>query len=393
MKPKKTFSTIAPAPRTVLVGVCLEKEKIEETQAHLKELGELARTRGIVPAAQVMQRRKAFCASTKIGKGKVEEVALLVKEHGASSVLFDDQLTPGQVKNLEKLLKCKVWDRTLLILEIFALHARTVQAKTQVALAQYQYLLPRLTRMWSHLSRQGGGGGSGMQGTGEKELETDKRIVQDKIHLLKQKLAVIARQAKVRRQRRGEHPNVALVGYTNAGKSSLMQRLSKNEVYVKDELFATLTTTVRKVTLQKTPFLLADTVGFIRKLPHTLVECFKSTLAEVCEADLLLHVVDYANPQWESHVEVVQETLEKIGAEKVPMVLVLNKIDALPEGAKINQKVIKAYQTRYDMPVVAISVTTDLGLDELRETLYKKVAFIRKTALPTQHDPVVQWTE
>lgn len=402
MQNKKTVST-APAPSdAILVGVCLEGEDIEETKAHLEELSELARTRGIVPKEMVIQRRKKFSAGTKIGKGKVEEIRLVVEQQGISSVLFDDELTPGQIKNLEKHLGCKVWDRTLLILEIFAIHARTVQAKTQVELAQYQYLLPRLTRMWSHLSRQGGGGkGAGMQGTGEKELETDRRIVQRKIHMLKQKLSAITRQAAVRRGQRSRYANVALVGYTNAGKSTLMERLAKVKVLVEDKLFATLTTTVRKVVIDEVPFLLADTVGFIRKLPHTLVACFKSTLAEVCEADVLLHVVDYSHPEFANHIDVVKKTLQEIEADKIPMILVLNKVDGLSEEEKARfaslHEAEKHYSEVYAMPVVCISAKEGEGLETLRAAIYTKVAAVHQQLYPQNKaltlGPVVQWTE
>lgn len=398
MRTSNTYSTAAPPHMAILVGICLEGMTMEETEAHLQELEELCRTRGIVPMARVIQRRKKFQASTKIGKGKVEDIALMVETQAVDSILFDDQLTPGQVKNLEKRLGCQVWDRTLLILEIFAMHARTVQAKTQVTLAQYQYLLPRLTRMWSHLSRQGGGRGAGMQGTGEKELETDRRIVQQKIHLLEQKLSAINRQAAVRRSQRSRYPNVALVGYTNAGKSTLMQRLAKAEVLVEDKLFATLTTKVRKVVIRQIPFLLADTVGFIRKLPHTLVECFKSTLAEVCEADILLHVVDYSHPQFERHIAVVRKTLEEIKASNIPMVLLFNKIDCCSAEVRSSlESLVEGYRDRYGIPVIFLSAKSGQGLPKLRDLLYRKVAPLYQQIYPQNKalttGPVVQWTE
>ncbi|MEM7361600.1 MAG: GTPase HflX [Bacteroidota bacterium] len=382
MSTDKMFSTAPQPHRAILVGVCLDRQLIEETQAHMKELHELAHTRGIEVSAVFIQRKKHFDPKTKVGKGKVEEINLRIKKDQVDSVLFDDELTPAQVRNLEKALNVKVWDRTLLILEIFAMHARTVQAKTQVELAQYQYLLPRLKRMWTHLSRQGGGGkGAGMQGTGEKELETDKRIVQRKIHLLKEKLSVISRQAEVRRGQREHCAKVALVGYTNAGKSTLMQRLAKVDVLAEDKLFATLTTTVRKVVIQHIPFLLADTVGFIRKLPHTLVECFKSTLAEVSEADLLLHVVDGSHPQANHHIKVVMETLQEIGADKLPMILVLNKSDLLPEETTSQEKE-KLYHHQYRCPVVAISAKELTGLANLQDLIYEKVSSIHQQRYP-----------
>lgn len=383
MSSNKLFDT-APAPhRAILVGVCLEgSQSMAETEAHLKELNELARTRGIKVEGEFIQRRKRFDGRTKIGKGKVEEIAMQVKSREIDSVLFDDELTPGQVRNLEKALKCKVWDRTLLILEIFAMHARTTQARAQVELAQYQYMLPRLKRMWTHLSRQGGGGkGAGMQGTGEKELETDKRIVQRKIHLLKEKLKVIDRQGEVRRGQRDHYVKVALVGYTNAGKSTLMQCLSKEEVLAEDKLFATLTTTVRKVVIQKIPFLLADTVGFIRKLPHTLIECFKSTLAEVREAHYLLHVVDVSHPQHDNHIKVVIDTLEEIGTQKIPMILVLNKIDLLDEDVSLKE-IEEKYHEKYNFPVVAVSAKSNQRLEQLRSVIHQEVAAMHQQLYP-----------
>ena len=399
MKKKQPFSTARSPHRTILVGLSLQERPLEETHAHLQELEELCRTRMIIPLHKVIQRRQKFDRKTNIGKGKVEEIAQMVAAENIDSVLFDDQLSPSQVKNLEKKLGVKVWDRTLLILEIFAMHARTVAAKTQVELAQYQYLFPRLTRMWSHLSRQSGGRGAGMQGTGEKELETDRRIVQRKIHLLKQKLEVIARQAMVRRSKRSSYPKVALVGYTNAGKSTLMQKLAKANVLVENKLFATLTTTVRKVVIDQMPFLLADTVGFIRKLPHTLVACFKSTLAEVCEADLLLHVVDLTHPHHHKHIEVVTNTLKEIGAHGIPTLLILNKVDALQEKKIMPtfEALVKGYQAQYKIPVVAISAKEEIGMEQLRKLLYTKVAVLYQHLYPQNsalaNGPVVQWTE
>ncbi len=395
------IDTTPPVPKAILVGITLTREDPLQTQAHLEELAELARTRGIEPAAVVTQRREKFSTRTKIGKGKVEELAAMVQAEKIDSVLFDDELTPSQLRNLEKELNCKVWDRTLLILEIFALHARTVQARTQVELAQYQYLLPRLTRMWTHLSRQGGGRGAGMQGTGEKELETDKRLVKEKIQVLKRKLDTIKRQTAVQRSQRKRYPNVALVGYTNAGKSTLMRTLSKADVLVENKLFATLTTTVRKVVIQQIPFLLSDTVGFIRKLPHTLVECFKTTLAEACAADLLLHVVDFSHPQFHEQIQIVHETLREIGAEKIPLFLIFNKIDILSKE-KINamgslKEIESMYSKQYGVPVIAVSAQEKQGIAHLQERLYRHTAVIHQQLYPQNKaltsGPVVQWTE
>lgn len=377
------FNTTPQQPTTVLVGLTLEGTSKVQTQDNLNELATLATTKGIVPIAKFMQQLDRPNPKTWIGAGKVEEIATFVQAKKVDSVLFDDELSPGKVKNLTKLLQCKVWDRTLLILEIFAMRAHTSQAKTQVELAQYQYLLPRLTNMWTHLSRQKGG--AGMKGPGEKELETDKRIVQKKIHLLKEKLKDIERQGITQRAQRKKQVNVALVGYTNAGKSTLMHCLSKADVLIEDKLFATLTTTVRKVVLRNIPFLLADTVGFIRKLPHTLIECFKSTLTQVCKADLLLHVVDLSHPNFEEHIAVVQQTLTEIGAGAIPMILVFNKLDNLSATMlDANSKTLanqwtactslkKKYTKYHKCPVLVVSASQRINIVALRTLLYKHV--------------------
>ena len=372
---KTSTPTQLPSPTTVLVGLSLPGGSRAQTEENLNELASLALTRGVRPVASFLQQLDRPHARTWIGSGKVEEVATFVKANRVDSVLFDDELSPGKVKNLTKLLGCKVWDRTLLILEIFAMRAQTVQAKTQVELAQYQYLLPRLTKMWTHLSRQKGR--AGMQGTGEKELETDRRMVQKKIHLLKHKLSLIAKQGATQRKRRKSCVNVALVGYTNAGKSTLMKALSRVDTLIEDKLFATLSTTVRKVVLRDVPFLLSDTVGFIHKLPPMLVACFTSTLAEVLHADLLLHVVDFSSPYFTHHIQVVKDTLKSLKAESIPMVLVFNKIDVvsedrLEEGGYV--EVAKGYAEVYECPVVVISAEKKINLSELKDVLYKEVS-------------------
>ena len=292
-------------------------------------------------------------------------------------IIFDDDLSPSQLRNLEKETKAKIYDRSLLILDIFLRRARTAQAKTQVELARYQYLLPRLTRMWTHLERQRGGTGT-RGGAGEKEIETDRRMIRDQISVLKKRLEKIERQSETRRKSRQGIVRVALVGYTNAGKSSLMNVLSKERVYAKDELFATVDSTVRKVVLNRLPFLLSDTVGFIRKLPHGLIESFKSTLAEVKEADLLLHVIDASNPSFEDHIHVVEETLKEIGAAEIPAVKVYNKADMLEDSFSVNSG-----------DSVLISAKQGTGMDVLRKRLMDDVKRHHIKIYPNYLDPEV----
>jgi GTP-binding protein HflX len=334
---------------------------------------------------------------TFIGSGKMEEVLAYVKTHDISTVVFDDELTPTQQGNIEQLLKCKILDRTGLILDIFAQRAKTSYARTQVELAQYQYLLPRLKGLWTHLERQRGG--IGMRGPGETEIETDRRIVRDKISLLKKKLITIDRQMATQRGNRGALVRVALVGYTNVGKSTLMNVLSKSEVFAEDKLFATLDTTVRKVVVRNLPFLLSDTVGFIRKLPTQLVESFKSTLDEVHEADMLLHVVDIAHPNFEDHIESVNSLLNDIGALDKPTLMIFNKIDAyrpeeLDEDDLVTERTTKHYSlnewqqswmARTHGDTIFISAQHKTHIDELREILYQKVREIHITRFPYNH--------
>jgi GTPase len=309
----------------VLVGISIPSDEDYVIKDHMDELEFLAQTAGAVTLKRFTQNLPFANPKFFVGPGKLDEIRKYAEEHHADMVIFDDELGPAQIKNIENVLQCKILDRNNLILDIFASRAQTAQAKTQVELAQCQYLLPRLTKMWSHLSRQKGG--IGMKGPGEKEIETDRRIVRQKITLLKEKLEKIDKQNITRRKSRDEKVRVSLVGYTNAGKSTIMNVLSDATVLAENKLFATLDTTVRKVVIETVPFLLSDTVGFIRKLPHSLVESFKSTLDEVKEADILLHVVDISHPQYEDQVAVVQKTLEELGVSKKPILMVFNKVD------------------------------------------------------------------
>jgi GTP-binding protein HflX len=312
--------------RAVLVGLISQQQDEKQARDYLEELAFLADTAGAVVLKQFMQRLDQPHPVTFVGQGKLNEIADYVKVTEADTVIFDDELTPTQLRNVEKALECKVLDRTNLILDIFARRAQTAHAKTQVELAQYQYLLPRLTRMWTHLERQRGG--IGLRGPGETQIETDRRIILDKIARLKEELKKIDLQKATQRKNRGKTVRVALVGYTNVGKSTIMNMLSKSEVFAENKLFATLDTTVRKVVITNLPFLLADTVGFIRKLPHDLVESFKSTLDEVREADILVHVVDISHPGFEEQIKVVDRTLTEIGAGDKNKIYLFNKIDA-----------------------------------------------------------------
>jgi GTP-binding protein HflX len=312
--------------RAVMVGVATPNDNFEKTQQYLQELSFLIDTAGGVAVKSFIQRLPYKDPRTFVGSGKLEEIKEYIIAEEIQFVVFDDELSPSQMRNIENELKCQILDRTGLILNIFAQRARTSHAKTQVELAQYQYLLPRLTRMWTHLDRQKGG--LNMRGTGETQLETDRRIILSKISLLKEKLKDIDKQKIVQRKSRESLIRVALVGYTNVGKSTLMNLLAKSEVFAEDKLFATLDTTVRKVVIENLPFLLTDTVGFIRKLPHGLIESFKSTLDEVREADVLIHVVDISHPDFQQQIDVVNQTLEEIKVNDKPLIMVFNKIDA-----------------------------------------------------------------
>ena len=361
--------------------------EITELQAneYLDELEFLAMTASIEGTKRFLQRLDRPLSSTYVGKGKLQEIKEYVAANEIHLAVFDDELTGAQVRNLEKELGCSILDRTTLILDIFAMRAKTAYAKTQVELARYQYILPRLTGMWSHLERQRGGRGT-RGGAGEKQLETDRRIVMDKISQLKDQLKKIDRQMATQRSNRGKMVRVSLVGYTNVGKSTIMNLLSKSSVFAENKLFATLDTTVRKVVIDNTPFLLSDTVGFIRKLPHQLVESFKSTLDEVREADILLHVVDVSHPNFEDQIKVVKHTLEEIGAGNKPVFMVFNKIDAYrftPKSefdlspdrpGKISLRQLEeSWVAKENSPAIFISAKEKIGIDKLRNDLYKMV--------------------
>lgn len=377
--------------KAVLVG--LIQKDIKEAQAleYLDELAFLAETAGATAVKSFYQRLPHPDRRTFVGKGKLEEIRQYVIRHQITLVIFDDELTGSQIANIEKELKVKTIDRSDLILDIFARRAKTAQAKTQVELAQYQYILPRLKGMWSHLERQGGGIGS--RGPGETEIETDRRIVKDKIALLRKRLSEIDKQASTQRKERGTFIRVALVGYTNVGKSTLMQVLSKSDVFAENKLFATLETTTRKVVFEKTPFLLSDTVGFIRKLPHHLVESFKSTLDEVREADILLHVVDVSHPQYEDQIGVVNSTLQDIGAFDKPILMIFNKMDQYAERTfdewletDVKDDLLKQLYRRWDNlthgNAIFVSATERSNIDRLRETILEKVKGLYEERYP-----------
>ena len=387
--------TEAKSEEAVLVGLITKTQNEEQAKEYLDELDFLSRTAGVNPVQRSLQRLEQAHSVTFVGKGKLEEIRQYVEEHEIGLVIFDDELSPKQLRNIEQTLKVKILDRTSLILDIFASRATTAYAKTQVELAQYRYMLPRLTRLWTHLERQRGG--VGMRGPGETQLETDRRIIQDRIAHLKAELKVIDRQMSMQRKNRGKLVRVALVGYTNVGKSTLMNVLAKSEVFAENKLFATLDTTVRKVIVHNLPFLLSDTVGFIRKLPTELIESFKSTLDEVREADLLLHVVDIAHPNFEEHIDVVTSTLREISAgQEQPTILVFNKIDAftfeerdeddLGERTRRNISREELEQTWMaklgEAGCIFISAKTGEGIDELKQLLYDRVKEIHVQRFP-----------
>ncbi|MBN8577167.1 MAG: GTPase HflX [Cytophagales bacterium] len=362
------------------VLVALADQDLEITREHLDELAFLAETAGIQSAQQYIQKLSQPDVRTFVGKGKLAEIKEFVVANQVDSVIFDDDLSPSQLRNIEKELntperevKARVYDRSLLILDIFSMRAQTAQARAQVELAMNQYLLPRLTRMWTHLERQRGGTGT-RGGAGEREIETDRRNIRHRIALLKDELEKIDKQRKTQRKSRNNIVRVALVGYTNVGKSTLMNLLSKSDVKAENKLFATVDATVRKVVVGDIPFLLSDTVGFIRKLPHHLIESFKSTLDEVREADLLLHVVDVAHPYHTNQIEVVKQTLAELGAAEIPTVLVLNKIDLLEESARHTLEDLRGYyrQLGFDR-VVFISANKKENIEELRSVLFETV--------------------
>ena len=370
--------------KAILIGLITPDVTPELVDEYLLELDFLARTSGAKTVKQFTQKLPHPDNKTFLGKGKTKEVCEFVKENEIDIIIFDDELSPSQLRNIERIYKCKILDRSNLILDIFASRAQTAKARTQVELAQYQYLLPRLTRMWTHLERQKGG--IGMRGPGETQIETDRRIIKDKISLLKKKMVKIDKQGFTQRQRREHLIRVALVGYTNAGKSTLMNSLSKSDIFAENKLFATLDTTVRKVVFQNLPFLLADTVGFIRKLPHQLVESFKSTLDEVRESDLLLHVVDISNDSFEDHIEVVVRTIAEIGASDIPSLIVFNKIDQytftpkeeddLTPITKENislEDLKKTWMAKSSNDAIFISALNKTHFEELRALLYERI--------------------
>lgn len=377
----------------VLIGLITREQSADRVDEYLDELAFLVETAGGKALKRFTQKMDTPHPRTFVGSGKLEEIREYIKAAEATMAVFDDELSPSQMRNLEKDLECKILDRTNLILDIFAQRAQTAHAKTQVELAQYQYLLPRLAGMWTHLERQRGG--IGMRGPGEREIETDRRIIRDKIALLKKKLTIIDKQKATQRKNRGAMIRVALVGYTNVGKSTLMNQISKSDVFAENKLFATLDTTVRKVVIDNLPFLLSDTVGFIRKLPHDLVESFKSTLDEVRESDLLLHVVDISHPDFEEHIRVVNETLSEIGASDKPMLLVFNKIDAytfiekeaddLTPATAENlslEELKRTWMAKSDPQTLFISALNKDNFAEFKNTVYQRVREIHIKRYP-----------
>lgn len=381
--------------RCVVVGITTPEVSVEQTEEYLDELVFLIDTAGAVVEKRFTQKLPYKDPRTFVGSGKLEEIKEHIKAAELEWVVFDDELSPSQARNIERALECHVLDRTGLILNIFAQRARTSHSKTQVALAQYQYLLPRLTRMWTHLDRQRGGAGLTMRGVGETQIETDRRIILSKISLLKEKLKEIDKQKTVQRKNRESLVRVALVGYTNVGKSTLMNLLSKSDVFAENKLFATLDTTVRKVVIENLPFLLTDTVGFIRKLPHGLVESFKSTLDELREADLLVHVVDISHPNFEEQIKVVNNTLAEIKANDKPMLLLFNKIDAytyipqeeddLTPKTKENwslEDLKQTYLSNGSQDTVFISAKNKENIEELRQLIYDRVKTIHAIRYP-----------
>ncbi len=380
--------------KAVLIGIITQHQDEKQSKEYLDELEFLTLTAGGVPVKRFTQKLEKPNPKTFLGTGKLEEVKAYIESHNIGTAIFDDELSPAQIRNIENFLDCKILDRTNLILDIFASRAQTSSAKAQVELAQYQYLLPRLTRLWTHLDKQKGG--IGMRGPGETEIETDRRIIRDKITLLKKKLATIDKQMAVQRKNRGKMVRVALVGYTNVGKSTLMNVISKSEVFAENKLFATLDTTVRKVVIKNIPFLMTDTVGFIRKLPTQLVESFKSTLDEVREADLLLHVVDISHPNFEDHIASVNKILDEIDSANKPTVMVFNKIDAythetIDEDDLVTEKT-KAHYTLADWKKtwmndlekesIFISALNKDNLENFKDKTYDEVRKIHTQRFP-----------
>lgn len=396
----ESFSTATVKETAVLVALINQTQNEQTTKEHLEELAFLAETLGVETVKMFTQQLAKPDVRSFVGKGKLEEIDHFVQANNVDIVIFDDDLSPSQLRNIESSLKCKIYDRSLLILDIFLKRAQTAQAKTQVELARFQYLLPRLTRMWTHLERQRGGTGT-RGGAGEKEIETDRRAIRNQITILKQRLEKIEKQGRTQRKSRGNIVRAALVGYTNVGKSTLMTLLSKSDVYAENKLFATVDATIRKVSIQNIPFLLSDTVGFIRKLPTHLIESFKSTLDEIREADILLHVVDISHPAYEEQIEVVNKTLADIGAVNKPVIMVLNKIDLYreqhPDKEDHEENEIKEDENQKaptledlkrmfiahgEYRAVFISAEKRENIEELREVLFEEVKKKHLTIFP-----------
>ncbi len=388
-----SYSTENQIDKAVLVGVINQGQDEKQVEEYLDELAFLTETAGALPVRRFVQKLEKPNPKTFVGTGKINEIAQYVEEHEINLLIFDDELSPSQLRNIEKIINARVLDRTNLILDIFAQRAQTAHARVQVELAQYQYLLPRLTRLWTHLERQKGG--IGMRGPGETEIETDRRIIRDKISRLKDQLLKIDQQMATQRKNRGEMVRVALVGYTNVGKSTIMNLISKSEVFAENKLFATLDTTVRKVVIGNLPFLLSDTVGFIRKLPHDLIESFKSTLDEVREADILLHVVDISHATFEEQIAVVKQTLYEIDPTDKPTYIIFNKVDAysyIPKDAddltpKLQanltlEELKNSWMAKNNLPCIFISAKEKLNVEEFRKLIYDKVREIHAKRYP-----------
>ena len=394
---KSTIQTAAGVPereRAVLVAVVRDSQELRQSEEYLDELEFLAETADITTVRRFSQRLPQPSSRIYVGPGKLEEIAAYCEEHAVDVAIFDDELTPAQTRNIERAMPCRILDRTRLILDIFLARAQTAYAKTQVQLAQYEYMLPRLAGLWTHLERQRGGTGT-RGGAGEREIETDRRIVRNRISKLKEDLKKIDRQMAVQRSNRGQLVRVALVGYTNVGKSTLMNLIAKSEVFAENKLFATLDTTERKVVFDNLPFLLSDTVGFIRKLPTELIESFKSTLDEVREADLLLHVVDISHPRFEDQIAVVKQTLQEIGAGDKPVYLVFNKIDAYTWTEKADDDLTPAtdenrslddlkqsWIAKANTPCIFLSAKRRTNIDKFRQDLYGMVREIHAGRYP-----------
>lgn len=388
------IETAGLSDRAVLIGAIFPHQREDEVDDYLDELAFLTDTAGAVPVKTFVQKLQSPDPKTFVGSGKIQEIETFVDENNIDLAIFDEELSPSQLRNIEKVLKCRVLDRTNLILDIFARRARTAHARVQVELAQYEYLLPRLTRMWTHLERQKGG--IGLRGPGETEIETDRRIIRDKISRLKQQLQKIDRQRTVQRKNRSKMIQVALVGYTNVGKSTIMNLISKSDVFAENKLFATLDTTVRKVVIDNLPFLLSDTVGFIRKLPHGLIESFKSTLDEVREADILCHVVDISHPGFEEQIKIVNETLHELEADNKNTIIVFNKIDAFTYTRKDEDDLTEKERENYtldelarswmagnkDATTIFISAKEKTNIEAFKDLLYNEVKQLHEKIYP-----------